>query len=420
MNIQNVPINSLKPYKNNPRNNEKGVEKVAESIREFGFKQPIVADKNGVIIVGHTRYKAAKKLGLTEVPVLYAIDLTDEQTRAYRLADNKTAEYSDWDMDLLGVELEALGMESFDMTRFGFAEPEYETADDDFDVDKAMPMTPVSCRGDIWHLGRHRLLCGDSTISTDVQALMGDEKARFVFTDPPWNVDYGADDKHPSWKPRQILNDKMSTEDFGAFLLKAFTFMKEVSEPGCMTYIVMSGQEWGNLMYVMDYLGYHWSSTIIWVKNSLVLSRKDYHTRHEPIWYGWLEGSRLCPLEDRKQSDVWEFDRPKVSTEHPTMKPIPLVAQAIANSSRKDEIVLDLFGGSGTTLIAAEQTQRSCRMMELDPKYCDVIVKRYVGFTGSDAGVTLQRGGMVIPYKETGIEEKPLADPTDLNDEWTA
>ncbi len=403
MEVKNVPISRLKPYENNPRKNEKAVDKVVESIRAFGFKQPLVADRNGVIIVGHTRYKAALKLGLTEVPVLYAIDLTDEQTKAYRLADNKTAEFAEWDSELLGIELETLALESFDMTRFGFDEPEHEIADDDFDVDAAVPDEPVSQRGDIWHLGNHRLMCGDSTVMEDVQTLMDGFRAAFVFTDPPWNVDYGADDKHPSWKARQIMNDKMSTEDFGAFLMRAFTCMRDVSEEGCMTYVVMSGQEWGNLMQVMDNLGYHWSSTIIWVKDSLVLSRKDYHTQHEPIWYGWLNGSRLCPLTDRKQSDVWEFQRPKVSIEHPTMKPIPLVARAIANSSQSHDNILDLFGGSGTTLIAAEQTDRNCFMMELDPKYCDVIVKRYAKYKNSYDDVYLERSGQLVDYTETGI-----------------
>jgi DNA modification methylase len=402
MEVLSVPISGIKPYENNPRKNDKAVDKVAESIREFGFKQPIVADKDGVIIAGHTRYKAAMKLGLTDVPVLYALDLSPEQVKAYRLADNKTAEFSGWDSELLSIELNDLMLQAFDMTRFGFMDPAIETQEDDFNVDD-VPEIPVSRQGDVWHLGRHRLRCGDSTVQDDVRTLMASEKARMVFTDPPWNVDYGADEKHPSWKPRQILNDKMSTEDFGAFLLKAFACMKAVSEPGCMTYVVMSGQEWGNLMTAMSDLGYHWSSTIIWVKDSLVLSRKDYHTQHEPIWYGWLESARLCPLQDRKQSDVWEFERPRVSVEHPTMKPIGLVAKAIANSSRKGDVVLDLFGGSGTTLIAAEQTDRVCRMMELDPKYCDVIVKRFVGFKNEYGEVFLERDGQRIPYTETGI-----------------
>lgn len=220
---------------------------------------------------------------------------------------------------------------------------------------------------------------------SEKRQLMNGKNARFVFTDPPWNVDYGSDSTHPSWKPRKILNDKMSTEDFGAFLYAAFKAMKEVSEPGCMTYIVMSPQEWGNMMNALRELNYHWSSTIIWSKDQLVLSRKDYHTKYEPIWYGWTDGARLYPLKVRKQSDVWEIPRPKVSEEHPTMKPVALVAKAIENSSRAGDTVLDLFGGSGTTLIAAEQLGRTCHMMELDPKYCDVIIERWENLTGEKA-----------------------------------
>ena len=221
-----------------------------------------------------------------------------------------------------------------------------------------------------------------------------------MFTDPPWNVDYGGS-THPSWKNRQILNDKMSTEDFHEFLLSAFKAMAGVSEPGAMAYVVMSAQEWGSVMTAMKDAGYHWSSTIIWAKDSLVLSRKDYHTQYEPIWYGWLEGdSRLCPLQDRQQSDLWQIDRPKRSEDHPTMKPISLAARAISNSSHMGDTVLDLFGGSGTTVLAAEQTERVCHMMELDPKYADVIVRRYIKHQESDSGVFLLRGGEKLAYHE--------------------
>jgi DNA modification methylase len=206
---------------------------------------------------------------------------------------------------------------------------------------------------------------------------MDGNKAKFMFTDPPWNVDYGGA-AHPSWKQRSILNDKMTSEQFAEFLTKAFSCAKEAMEVGGMTYVVMSGQEWGNIMRVMEALGFHWSSTIIWKKDTLVLSRKDYHTQFEPIWYGWIDGTRLCPLTDRKQSDVWDIARPKRSELHPTTKPVELVARAILNSSHKGELCIDLFGGSGTTLIASEQTERLCYMMELDEKYADVIVKRYI------------------------------------------
>lgn len=243
-------------------------------------------------------------------------------------------------------------------------------------------------------------MCGDSTDIGEVARLMDGKKTQCVFTDPPWNVDYGGN-SHPSWKQRQILNDKMSTEEFGEFLRKTFRAAASVCEPGAMCYCVMSAQEWGNIMNALAECGFHWSSTIIWYKDSLVLSRKDYHTQYEPIWYGWLEGDkRLCPLQDRQQSDVWEIDRPKKSVEHPTMKPIALAGKAINNSSHTGEVILDLFGGSGTTLLACEQTGRVGYMMELDCAYCDVIVKRFINQIQTDAEVFLLRDGVKTAYNE--------------------
>lgn len=241
--------------------------------------------------------------------------------------------------------------------------------------------------GDIWQLGNHRLMCGDSTLIEDVENLMNGAKADMAFTDPPWNVNYEAvkEGNVQGYKPRTILNDFMGTEDFKKFMLKAFSCLNFTQKEGAMTYVVMSAQEWGNMMLTLAQNDYHWSSTIIWNKDRLVLSRKDYHTKYEPIWYGWKNGTRICPLKDRKQSDVWDIDRPKKSEEHPTMKPIKLVARAINNSSKKNDIIVDLFGGSGSTLIACEQLTRSCYCMELDPKYCDVILQRWEDMTGKKA-----------------------------------
>ena len=242
--------------------------------------------------------------------------------------------------------------------------------------------------GDLYILGEHRLLCGDSTNQQDVDRLMDGQKADMVFTDPPWNVNYGDQDKDnpQGYKPRKILNDFMGTEEFKTFMFNIFKCMNTASKDGAMTYVVMSAQEWGNMMLTLAMNDYHWSSTIIWNKDRLVLSRKDYHTKYEPIWYGWKEGAgRLHPLTDRKQSDVWDFERPSKSDIHPMMKPVALVARAIQNSSNKADVILDLFGGSGTTLMASEQTGRSCRMMELDPRYVDAIVKRWEDFTGKKA-----------------------------------
>ena len=388
MNLLYRNIGDITPYEKNPRKNDEAVKYVAESIKQFGFKVPIVIDKNGVIVAGHTRYKAAKKLNLKEVPCIVADDLTDEQVKAFRLADNKVAEKAEWDFDLLADELDDLF--DFDMTVFGFEDEEEddkpaEVYEDDYDIEP--PEEPKAKRGDIYKLGNHRLMCGDSTSLEDVGRLMAGEKASMGFTDPPWNVNYGAvkEGNAQGYRPRTILNDFMGTEDFKEFMNKAFASLNFAMKDGAMTYVVMSAQEWGNMMLTLAQNSYHWSSTIIWNKDSLVLSRKDYHTKYEPIWYGWKEGSRLCPLEDRKQSDVWDIPRPKKSEEHPTMKPVELVARAITNSSKKGDIVIDLFGGSGTTLIASEQTDRCCRMMELDPKYVDVIVNRWEELTGEKA-----------------------------------
>lgn len=378
-----VPIEEIRPYEKNPRKNDGAVDAVANSIQEFGWQQLIVVDKDNVIIAGHTRYKAALKLGLSEVPVRVASDLTEEPVRAYRLADNKTHELSDWNTELLLEELESI--DTLDMTLLGFDEHLIPTdiIEDDFEVD--IPEEPITQRGDLIVLGDHILMCGDSTVAEDVERLMAGDRADMVFTDPPWNVSYGETD-HPSWKKRSIMNDSMSTEEFKQFMYSSFKRMSEASREGAMIYVVMSAQEWGNMMLALTDNGFHWSSTVIWNKNSHIMSRKDYHTKYEPIWYGWDDrGPRVCPLADRKQNDVWEIDRPTRSDEHPTMKPIELVARAVRNSSKKGDIVLDLFGGSGSTMIACEQLGRKNRTMELDPAYCDVIVTRWEEFTGKTA-----------------------------------
>jgi DNA modification methylase len=253
--------------------------------------------------------------------------------------------------------------------------------------------------------GAHVLLCGDSTKKEDVERLMNGAKADMVFTDPPWNVNYGAVEKGNAqgYKPRTILNDYMGTDEFRLFMESAFARMNEASVPGAMTYVVMSAQEWGNMMLALAINDYHWSSTIIWNKDRLVLSRKDYHTKYEPLWYGWKDGeSRVCPLEDRKQSDVWDIPRPSSSELHPTTKPVELVERAILNSSRPGSTVLDLFLGSGTTLIACEKTGRTCYGMELDPIYADVIVKRWQEFTGKKAVLFNEK----TPAEAAGVGEE--------------
>lgn len=381
-------IAEIHPYDKNPRNNDAAVEAVVESIRQCGYIAPIIIDEDGVILAGHTRYKALQQMGVSEVECIIKDGLTEEQKKKYRLLDNKTNELADWDMQLLAEELADLDFGALDLdwgVDFDIEEEREIVEDDVPEVDQ--DTEPRAKLGDIWQLGRHRLMCGDSTKPEDVERLMDGDLADMGFTDPPWNVNYGAvkEGNAQGWKPRTILNDFMGTEDFKEFMLQAFANLNKAQKDGAMTYVVMSAQEWGNMMLTLAQNNYHWSSTIIWNKDSLVLSRKDYHTKYEPIWYGWKEGTRLCPLEDRKQSDVWDIPRPKKSEEHPTMKPVELVARAIQNSSRKGDVVIDLFGGSGTTLIASEQTDRACRMMELDPRYVDVILNRWETFTGEEA-----------------------------------
>lgn len=383
MKLETWELSKIKPYKNNPRKNDGAVPAVAESIKQCGYCAPIIVDEDGVILAGHTRLKALKKLGWKEAEVIVRDGLTEEQKKKYRLLDNKTGEIAEWDMESLQIELADMGFDGFD---FGFEIPgaeQGEVIEDEFD--ETLPEEPITKLGDIWQLGRHRLMCGDSTNAEDVAALMGNALADMVFTDPPWNVNYGATD-HPTWKKRTIMNDSMSTDDFKKFMDAAYSQMSSALKDGGMVYVVMSPQEWGNNMLALTESGFHWSSTIIWNKDHLVMARKDYHTKYEPIWYGWKDGaSRLVPLEDRKQSDVWDIDRPTKSDLHPTTKPVVLVARAIENSSKAKSKVIDLFGGSGTTLIACEQLNRDCYMMELDPKYCDVIVRRWEALTGEKA-----------------------------------
>jgi len=411
--IVSVPITDIKPFPKNAKLHPKEqVAQIRRSIETYGMNDPIAIDEDNVVIEGHGRLLALKDMKAAEVPCIRLTHLTEEQKRAYILAHNKLTMNSGFDADLLIGELDFLKESGFDNTLTGFSIDELEkmfedsdkpeVQEDDFDVDKAVAdseQPPFVQKGDIWRFGQHRLMCGDSTSAEDVGKLMSSAKARLCWTDPPWNVNYGATE-HPSWKRREIMNDSMSTEAFGEFLLSAFTAMAAVSEAGCIVYIAMSAQEWPNVHTAMLTAVYHWSSTIIWAKDSLVLSRKDYHTQYEPLWYGWLNnGKRLCPVPDRKQSDLWEIPRPKRSDEHPTMKPIALVARAIENSSKTGDVVLDLFGGSGTTLIAAEQTGRIAHLMELDPKYAAVIVTRFRSYS-PDADITVERDSEIKTYEE--------------------
>lgn len=398
--VRALPITDLVPYSANPRKNDKAVKPLSNSVHDFGFLVPVVVDnfEHMELASGHTRLKSVLKLceqdgrdpATVKVNVVSAEHLTPEQLKAFRIADNKVAELAEWDDDLLAKEIAALP--DFNFGDFGFDLSDLETKDanteeDDFEVDEET-IVPRCVKGEVYILGDHRLMCGSSTDPADVAKLMAGDKAVFVFTDPPWNVAYGADQQKNNpqgHKKRSILNDSMSTEDFKDFMDATWKSLNASTVPGAMVYAVMSAQEWGNMMLTLKDNGLHWSSTIIWAKDSLVLSRKDYHTQYEPIWYGWTDGSRVCPLEDRKQSDLWSIPRPKRSDIHPMMKPIELVVRALVNSSHKGDVTLDLFGGSGTTLIASERTGRKCRMMELDPKYAEAIMLRWEAETGRKA-----------------------------------
>ena len=405
-----VDAAALVPNPKNPNTHpDSQIQLLGRIIRQTGWRQPItVSTRSGFIVKGHGRLAAALLEDLQEVPVDYQDYATEAEEYADLVADNRLAELAEIDQRMLADIFADIDTGEIPLELTGYLESEVEdiiaslsealttelTEPDDI-PDLPEEQDTISQPGDLWILGRHRLLCGDSTKDTDVERLMDGEKADMVFTDPPWNVNYGSvkEGNAQGYKPRTILNDFMGTAEFKDFMLSAFSSMSDASKDGAMTYVVMSAQEWGNMMLTLAQNGYHWSSTIVWNKDSLVLSRKDYHTKYEPIWYGWKDGSRLCPLEDRKQCDVWDIPRPKKSEEHPTMKPVELVARAITNSSKPGNIVLDLFGGSGTTLIAAEQEGRKAALMELDPKYVDVIVRRYAQATGDTAGIRLFRQG---------------------------
>lgn len=390
MDIKQIPITDVVPYDKNPRNNDGAVESTANSINEFGWQQPIVVDKNNIVIVGHTRLKAAEKLKLDTVPVLVADNLSEEQVKAYRLADNKTGELADWDMALLNEELESIA--ELDMVDFGFelAEDAEEVVDDDFDVE--VPDEPTSKLGQIYQLGNHRLMVGDSTDTKQVEALMGGQQADLLVTDPPYNVALGmggsvdeARKRHRRTDGLVIMNDKMEDSKFREFLVSVYTAAKNNMKAGASFYIWHADSERFNFEGAAKDVGWQVRETLIWNKNSITLGRQDYQWKHEPCLYGWNEGGSHAWYSDRKQSTVLNFDRPTSSKLHPTMKPVPLFDYQIKNSSKQGDLVLDLFGGSGTTMIACEQNGRHAYLMELDPKYADVIITRWEEFTGEKA-----------------------------------
>lgn len=366
---------------------QKNLDAIKASLSKFGQRKPIVINSKGVILAGNGTVEAAKALGWDHIEVATVPADWDEATaRAYALADNRTAELAEWDENVLAKQLLELLDEDFDIEAIGFEMPEPEIEPEPDDAPSIEEVEHRTKLGQLWKLGDHLLYCGDATEEATFTRLMGEEKAHIIWTDPPWNVNYGADDNHPSWKPRTIMNDHMNEGQWDEFVSQFCQTLKDYSEPGAPIYLVMSAQEWPVIHRNLSAVGFHWSSTVIWAKDRLVLSRKDYHTQYEPIWYGWnADAPRLAVVEDRKQSDLWEIERPSRSELHPTMKPIELVQKSLVNSSKPGNIVLDSFGGSGSTLIACEQTNRKCRMVELDPQYCDVIIARWEKFTGKTA-----------------------------------
>lgn len=384
MNIINMSITELKPYQNNPRINDDAVQYVANSIKEFGFKVPIVIDSDHVIVAGHTRLKAAEQLGIEYVPCIIADDLTPEQIKAFRLADNKTAEYAIWDQELLMSELIELQTAEFEMMPFGFldelqSQTGSEVIEDDYDVN--LPEDPASAYGDIYQLGNHRLMCGDATNPDDVKMLMDDETVDLLLTDPPYNVDYEGKTKDKL----KIQNDKMEDDNFKTFLIDSFYAADSVMNKGAAFYIWHADSEGYNFRNACVEIGWKVRQCLIWNKNSMVMGRQDYQWKHEPCLYGWKDGASHSWYSDRKQTTVLDFNKPSKNELHPTMKPLDLIGYQIQNSTKKDNKVLDLFGGSGSTLIACEQLERQCFMMELDPRYVDVSIDRWETFTGQKA-----------------------------------
>lgn len=374
-------IDEIRPYENNPRVNDGAVGAVAESIREFGFQQPIVVDRDNVIIAGHTRYKAAKKLGLAEVPVVVAGNLTDEQVRAYRLADNKTGELAEWDFSALEEELDGIG--ELDMSLFGFEPKEIKAPEEitEDDYEEEPPEVPKARLGDIYQLGRHRLMCGDSTDVQSVQKLCQGGQADLLLTDPPYGVDYTGKTKDAL----KIQNDAKTDEALRDMLADAFSAANAVMKPGAVFYIWHADLKALAFRLACQMAGWEVRQVLIWAKNTMVMGRQDYQWKHEPCLYGWKEGAGHLWASDRKQTTLLEFDRPTKNKEHPTMKPVKLFDYQIQNNTKGGDIVLDLFGGSGTTIIACEQDKRCARVMELDPRYVDVIIDRWEKLTGERA-----------------------------------
>lgn len=374
-----VNIDELKLNSRNPRLNDKAVDSVAQSIEKYGFKNPLIINGDKVVFCGNTRLKAARKLGLKQAPCIIADDLSEQEIREYAIVDNKTNEIAEWDEKLLLEELNELSLDDFDFD-WDIPTIEQEIIEDD-PPEVNNEITPLTQLGDIWALGRHRLMCGDSTSKECVEKLMNGVNADLLLTDPPYNVAYEGKTE----EALTIKNDKLPDDKFKEFLSQAFATAVSALKPGASFYIWFASREHCNFEEALKENGLEVRQELIWKKNTMVLGRQDYQWKHEPCLYGWKEGACHNWYSDRCQTTILEFDKPSRNGEHPTMKPVELFAYQIKNSTKKEDVILDLFGGSGTTIIASEQLNRMCYCMEFDPKYCDVIVKRWEQFTGSKA-----------------------------------
>ena len=403
--FQLVSTDKLIPYVNNARTHSpEQIKKLRSSLREFGFVNPVIIDREYNVIAGHGRLMAAKEEGITEVPCVYVDHLTDAQKKAYILADNRMALDAGWDEELLAVEMQELQDLGYDLSMTGFDEKELadlfsdgtgsDAKDDDFDLTAALEKAAFVERGDIWTVGRHRLMCGDATSADDVSALMNGVKANLILTDPPYGVSF------KSSSGLTIQNDSMKNEEFYTFLLSAFKCMADHLEKGGAAYVFHADTEGLNFRRAFIDAGFHLAGCCIWVKDSLVLGRSDYQWQHEPVLYGFMQNGKHKWYSDRKQTTIWHFDKPKRNANHPTSKPLDLLGYPIGNSTQENAVVIDTFGGSGSTLMACEQMKRICYMMELDEKYASVILRRYVEDTGDVEGVYVIRNGQQIPYAD--------------------
>jgi DNA modification methylase len=394
--VQRWQIERLIPYSRNPRKNDAAVDRMAASIREFGFKIPVLARSSGEVVDGHLRLKAARKLGMTEIPVILCDEWTEAQVKAFRLMVNRSVTWADWDEELLGLELLELKDLDFDLNLTGFDSTELERYLADVDAAPGLtdeddapepPETPLSQLGDLWLLGKHRVLCGDSTKATDVERLMAGQAADLVFTDLPYNCRYEGYTKDRL----TIQNDDMSPEQFNQFLRASFKSFRTVVKPGASLYICHSSSFQREFQNALEAAGFNVRCQIIWAKNTFAWGFGRYKFQHEPLFYCHVGGEKDPWYGDKSQSTLWTEKKPAANRLHPTMKPVELIERALCNSSRAGDIVADLFGGSGSSLIACERRERSARLMELDPKYADVIVQRWQQYTGKAA--TLEGDG---------------------------